>query len=167
MSTEKAFPTRKRNRLSCFDYSQNGCYFVTICTKNRAQILSRVIAGANALCTVSFTHAGLAVDKWLNATAHYYGVLLVKYIIMPNHLHLLLQIEDGIKERATVSRMIKHFKTNVTRELGESIWQKSFYDHVIRDADDFSVKYAYIENNPANWILRRDEYHPDAVRRSF
>ena len=165
MPTDRVLPERKRNRLPFFDYSENGGYFLTICTKDRSPVLSRVVEGnKNATCSVELTSLGQTVDKMLNETALYYGVTLVKYVIMPNHIHVLLQIEGASKDRFAISRVIKHFKTNVTRAVGASIWQKSFYDHIIRDVDDFNVKYIYIDNNPANWLLRRDEYHPDSVK---
>ena len=71
-----------------------------------------------------------------------------KYVIMPNHVHLIVfNDESGV----SISRKIQYFKSNVTRALGRSIWQREYYDHVIRGEEDYRVKWKYIDDNPAKW----------------
>lgn len=79
---------------------------------------------------------------------------------MPNHIHILLRVSqtDGRTRCApTISRIIKHLKEYVTKQLGEPIWQRSFYDHIIRDEQDYRNKYEYITDNPRRWT--EDIYH--------
>ena len=143
------FQKRKPNRLENFDYSQNGVYFITICAKDRKPILSAV--GANF---VRPTKIGTVVENEINRISSIYdSVSIDKYVIMPNHIHLLIRIENNGRTQfaPTISRIIKQFKGSVTKQLGESIWQKSFYDHIIRDEYDYLAKWKYIDDNPAKW----------------
>ena len=81
-------------------------------------------------------------------------VSLDAYVIMPNHIHLILHKTNG----KPIASDVRSFKGLVTKKLGKSIWQDYYYDHVIRDENDYLTKWNYIENNPAKWI--EDEYHP-------
>lgn len=158
---------RKRLRLENFDYSQNGAYFVTVCTKNRKAILSRVLVGQAALslpeaCSVlvELTDIGMLCQKYIEKIpAVYSGVWVDAYVIMPNHIHILLRFEDGScpgglgAGHPTVSSVIRSVKVLVTKELGYPIWQKSFHDHVIRNETDYQMIWQYIENNPLQWEL--------------
>lgn len=152
---ENVLPTRKKNRLPFFDYSESGGYFITICTHKKACILSRIDPKPP---TVRLTAAGEAVDTAIcEIPDRYSGVFIENRVIMPNHVHILFRIERG-KNGAAIPRIIQQLKSSVTKALGTTVWQKGFYDHVIRNADDFMVKYVYIDENPAKWLLRRDEY---------
>jgi len=140
---------RKPNRLENFDYSQNGAYFITICAKDRKPILSAV--GANC---VRPTKIGTVIENEINRISSIYdSVSIDKYVIMPNHIHLLIRLDNNGRTQfaPTISRIIKQFKGSVTKQLGESIWQKSFYDHIIRDEYDYLAKWKYIDDNPAKW----------------
>ena len=85
------------------------------------------------------------------------------YVIMPNHVHMIVQIEseDGpmwaSAPTQSVSARIRSFKTLVSKQIGTSIWQRSFYDHVIRNEEDYLHIWQYIDNNPAKWA--EDEYY--------
>lgn len=76
---------------------------------------------------------------------------------MPNHIHLLLIIEGSIDGRPlvapTISRVIKQMKGYVSKQIGYSVWQKSFIDHIIRNEKDYIEHYTYIENNPVKWEM--------------
>ncbi len=98
----------------------------------------------------------------------YKNVTLEKYIIMPNHIHLIILIDSfGTGNPSpTVSSIIAWLKYNITRDInytshspGNKVFQRSFYDHVIRDYDDFLIKWQYIDNNPKKWLLGKDEYY--------
>ncbi len=84
----------------------------------------------------------------------YECVFVDNYVIMPNHIHLLIRIENDSRRTQfapTVSRIIKQFKGSVTKQLGMSVWQKGFYDHVVRDEYDYQVRWQYIDENPPKW----------------
>ena len=91
----------------------------------------------------------------------YPTVSVAHFVIMPNHVHLLLEIagtEDGRPMAApTISTVINQMKGAVSRRAGNSIWQKGFYDHVVRGKDDYLEIWNYIENNPCRW--REDEFY--------
>lgn len=86
-----------------------------------------------------------------------------KYCIMPDHIHLLLQIESGIDGRMlsapTLSSVIGSMKRWVSRQAGRPVWQKSFYDHGIRNQSDYDSVWEYIENNPLKYALKKQEIH--------
>ena len=90
---------------------------------------------------------------------HYPNVSVVNAVVMPNHVHLLLRFGAGggrAMRAPTVSRVINQLKGAVTKQLGYRIWQRSYYDHIVRDREDFAVRYNYILNNPRRWM--EDEY---------
>ena len=153
-----AAPIRKRNRLKDYNYSANGMYFITICTKDRKNILSSITQSPT---TVMLTEYGQIVLDAINGIHEYYpNVFVEKYVIMPNHVHLLLSVDSEggrLLIAPTVSRVIKQLKSYVTKSVGFPLWQNSFYDHIIRDENDFLTKYRYIDTNPANWL--DDEYN--------
>ena len=146
------FKTRKPNRLKNYDYSQNGVYFITVCVKNRNPILSYIPVGVNC---VRLSKIGKVVEEEINNISKIYANVTVEnYVIMPNHIHLLVFIDrfSGRTQFApTISRIIKQFKGVITKRLGKSIWQKGFYDHIIRDEYDFQIRWQYIEDNPYRW----------------
>lgn len=144
--------TRKPNRLKNYDYSQNGVYFITVCVENRNPILSYIPVGANC---VRLSKIGNVVEEEINNISKIYANVTVEnYVIMPNHIHLLVFIDrfSGRTQFApTISRIIKQFKGIITKRLSKSIWQKGFYDHIIRDEYDFQIRWQYIEDNPYRW----------------
>ena len=155
---EMEYPIRKKNRLSNYDYSQNGAYFITICTENRKCLLSTIV-GANMERPAysQLTAAGKTVEEAIREIpAHYPNVRLEKYVIMPNHVHLLLMI-DTLPGRPmvapTVSRVIQQMKGHVTKRIGRSLFQKSFHDRIIRSDAEYDMIWEYIDTNPLRWEL--------------
>ena len=154
---------RKHPRLKRYDYARAGAYFVTFCTKDKRCLLSSVGRGAFAPPRVALTAYGEIVDALIkNIPTVYPGVMLEHYVIMPNHVHLLLRI--GAKDgggpgaaRPTVQTIVGGLKSITTRRIGVSIWQSSFYDHVIRSENDFLRIWTYIDANPAKWA--EDRYY--------
>lgn len=99
-----------------------------------------------------------------NIPAVYPGIVLEHYVIMPNHVHLLLRIGSGAgggpgAARPTVQTVVGGIKSITTRRIGASIWQTSFYDHIIRDENDFLRIWTYIDTNPAKWA--EDRYYSE------
>ena len=157
-------------RLKNWDYSRNGAYFVTICSKDKAHIFGRVSVGRvapGAPCT-ELTPIGKVVEKHILACNDFYENISVdKYVIMPNHVHILLSInaEHGAPgaTRPTVSQMITAIKRLSNKETGQKLWQTSFYDHIIRDENDYLTRWKYIDDNPAKWA--EDEYYLTPTQR--
>ena len=152
---------RKQIRIEDYDYSAPGAYFVTICTKNRAQILWETV-GADIIRPqdVSLSVVGKIVEQGvLQISNHYDHIAVDKFCIMPNHVHLILVIqnnEDGRMISApTVSTVVGSMKRWVSKQIGRSIWQKSFYEHGIRNQQDYDEIWEYIENNPLKYALNR------------
>ena len=156
------FPKRKVLRLKDYDYSQTGGYFITFCTENRAPVLSRITVGKAALRLpqVELTEYGRITEKYIqNISVAYPHISVENYVIMPNHVHLLLLVGDGGQgaARPTVSAVVRSIKALVRKETGKSLFQNSFYDHILRDEQDFLIHWDYIETNPGKWA--EDEYH--------
>ena len=144
------FPVRKRIRLQGYDYSEGNMYFITICVKDRLEMLGEIIDD-----NIKLTKEGKIVKQNINKIEQIYkNTIIDEYVIMPNHIHILLLI--NYKSSVTTSKIIKHFKTNITREIEYSIWQKSFYEHIIRNEKEYSKIKEYIKNNVINW--RKDKY---------
>ena len=160
MTMPQELPSRHHPRLKEYDYSQSGYYFVTVCTKNRQQLLSSVVVGRDDLIppSVRLTPTGAVVQRYIHGIETAYNtVALDSYVIMPDHIHLLLRFhpsENGGmgSSRPTLDMVIRGLKRMVTQELGCSIWQDSFYDHVIRSEQAYCEICQYIDDNPAKWL---------------
>ena len=148
-------PKRKNIRLKDYNYSQTGAYFVTICVKDRKPILSDVAVGASIARPNEnhLTEYGKIVETAIKDIQNHYSVVSVdNYVIMPDHIHLLLQIRADNNGRPmvapTINRVIQQTKGVITKKIGFSIWQKSFNDHIVRGENDYKEIWEYIENNP-------------------
>ena len=148
-------PTRKRNRLENYDYSSSGAYFVTICTKERRNYFwDNVGATIGRPQDIVLTPYGNIVDEAIkNIPSLYPAVDVDCYVIMPDHIHLLLIIRtDGLGRpmvAPTMSRVVQQLKGYVTKRIGHSIWQKLFFDHIIRNHIDYEEHIKYIYENPS------------------
>ena len=119
-------PNRKQNRLSDFNYNTPGAYFITICVKERKPILSDIIVGANNVRPeIRLTRYGEIVkNAIINIPIHYPTISVDKYVIMPDHIHILLEIHTAISGRTmfapTIDRVIKQMKGYISKEIGFS-----------------------------------------------
>lgn len=154
---------RKKLRLETHDYSQPGWYFITICTKEKEHLLGTVV-GADLLSgpKMQLSQLGIQAESVIKAMP---GV--DKYVIMPNHVHMILQIEQDEKgplgrsaPTASVPDQVRFFKNAVTRCCGSLIWQRSYHDHIIRSEAEYLEIRNYIDSNPARWA--DDCYHREA-----
>ncbi len=162
------FKKRKHPRLKEFDYSSPGAYFITICTKDRQNLLSQIIVGDGVLDVPQneLTDVGKIVNQEiLNIESHYKNIRIDKYVIMPNHIHMIIEILETERinpfptKQYDIPNIVGKFKAGVTRIVGnafmhsvkESIWQSSFYDHIIRDANDYQKIWEYIDSNVIKW----------------
>jgi len=158
----KELPIRKNVRLKGHDYSSAGYYFVTICVKDGHELLWKERpVGAHSVRPLS--DIGETVKMAIENIAKVYRCVNVdKYTIMPNHLHLILRIYGSgrtLCAPTTVSRVIKQCKEYVTKQIGYSIWQKSFHDHIIRNEEEYQRIWQYIDENPQRW--EEDCYYGD------
>ncbi|MBR3588759.1 MAG: transposase [Clostridia bacterium] len=159
-----SFYNRKATRLSKYNYSEKGAYFITICTQNRKPVLSKISIVGDGVLDVpenKLTFIGEIADKNLKSLSRFYKDISVdKYVIMPNHIHMLIQIKSdsvsGSSRTPTPTNMkiphfISTFKRLCNKEYGKNIWQRSFHDHIIRNQKDYDRIWTYIEINPYKW----------------
>ena len=165
---DRELPQRKRLRLPEYDYAQPGYYFITVCTRERKQealcsIEHTVGAIINRPPRISLTSLGRIVDETIRAIPdHYPGISVDQYVIMPDHVHLILSFRhigpDGrqIAAPTPLPKVIQQMKRIASKQAGVSLWQKGFYDHVIRNDEDLTNVRRYIRNNPRKWIQDKD-----------
>ena len=148
-------PQRRTVRLRGYDYASAGMYFVTICTLNRALWFGEI---ANA--KMHLNPIGQIVDETWAAMFRFFDNANT-WIVMPNHLHGIIVIEDSIGDVVagkSLGRLVGAFKTATTKQINEIrvtpgaiLWQRGFYEHIIRDGRAFENIAAYIEDNPSQW----------------
>lgn len=160
MENEK--PKRKLIRLQQFDYATHAYYFITICCKDKKHLFGKVVGAAYMPPVhVCLNETGKIAERNLLAIeAHDPQAHIEKYVVMPNHLHMILSVgcsgdvpAGGIYAAPTVPRLMNSYKASVSRDVGFPVWQRSFYDHVIRNRHDFEEIWSYIDNNPLQWVL--------------
>ena len=158
---------RKPNRLQEYDYNQNGAYFVTICTQDRKKILSTIVGGgAYDAPNVALTDIGKIVQKQIVNSNRIPGITVDKFVIMPDHIHLIVLVNKTATKgtsrapsptNAAIPHLVSTFKRFCHRDVGEKIFQRSYYDHVIRNQQDYDETWQYIENNPRKWFLQTND----------
>lgn len=155
-------PVRKKIRLDGFDYSSCGMYFVTICTTKRYALLWEELSiGQNE---PSISQTGKIVDAAIQQIpCHYDAIEIDKYCIMPDHVHLIViirpneqashAVDPAVQEtaNAVLQTVIGSMKRWVSRQLGYSIWQKSFYEKIIRNRAEMDEIRQYIHDNPRKY----------------
>lgn len=156
---------RKPNRITEYDYGQNGAYFVTICTQNRRKILCDIVGDGSA---VPKPYGMVAEEMIVKISDKYPSVSVDKYIIMPDHIHILLRFDGDDRTgnpSPTLGNVIGWYKYQVTKSInqkmhvqGEKFFQRSYYDHVIRNQQDYNEIWEYIDSNPRKWIIQNRRY---------
>ncbi len=158
----------KPNRLENYNYSSEGIYFLTLCTENRKQLLSCIVArGILDAPDVQLSSVGVFVDNAIVFLDEKWETISVlSHVIMPNHVHVLVQVHGASgMPRATdalIPKFVSSLKRFTSRKCGYRIWQKSYYGHIIRNEADYLSRLSYIENNPSKWA--EDEYYPKEER---
>lgn len=182
----KKLPNRKLNRLSSYDYSQPGAYFITICVKNRERVFGEIKNGKMIL-----NEMGEITKKcWMEIPLHFPHILLDEYIIMPDHIHGILMINDEFNIKNDINNNPNHdadsndipWQSKFSRSISSAIrgfkigaivrnknfcsvhengfanfqWHKSFYDRIIRNEDELNRIRQYIQNNPIKWISNQE-----------
>jgi len=154
-------PRRRSIRLKDYDYSSAGAYFVTICTWRKQCLFGEILEEKMHLNRLG----DLTKSVWQDLPNHYDHVALDEYVVMPNHFHGIVRItRAGLKPAPTVTRghglpeIIRGFKTfssrgiNIIRQTpGIPVWQRNYYERVIRDEEELHRAREYIFNNPLKW----------------
>ena len=131
---------RRSIRLKGYDYSQAGMYFVTICVQNHSCLFGKIVGGDMVLNDI-----GKIVEKcWLEIVQHYPNAILHEYIVMPNHVHGIIELTNdgndtvGAKNFSplrgtsrTIGAIVRGFKIGVTKQLGYSVWQRNYWENII------------------------------------
>ena len=162
------YKTRKEHRIKWYDYGSSGAYFLTICTKERKNYFwTEVGAPIGRPYDFKLSSCGLIIEKAIKNISNIYSTVAVdSYVIMHDHIHLLLIIQNDPSGRPmaapTISRIVNQMKGHTSKQIGKSIWQKSFYDHIIRDNKDYDLHIKYIHENPLKWYFH-GEGHDDIM----
>ena len=157
-------PNRKHLRLQDYDYNQGGLYFITACIKDRQELLGKVVSPGDAVPYMELSDLGKIVDIALaEISTHYDNVIVDDYVVMPNHIHVLLFLTTSMldtpdRTKALVSGVITALKRVTNKAAGTNLWQTSFHDHIIRDERGYLDTRHYIDVNPQKWA--EDVYHP-------
>jgi REP element-mobilizing transposase RayT len=198
---------RRSIRLQGYDYSQNGAYFVTLCTQNRECLFGEIVNGEMIL-----NEYGKIVEQcWNDLPNHYDNIELDSYVIMPNHFHGIIIITDTVnnvdnvdnvgaihelplhelplhespihelplhktpiqspqqRRKMLLPKIIGRFKMNSAKQInqirnssGVPVWQRNYYEHIIRNEKSLEDIRNYIINNPLEWYY--DDYNPKKVK---
>ena len=142
--------------MRTYDYSEDGAYFVTICAKDRKCVLSEIHNVGEGLCAlpqIRLTPIGNVVEQSIWYIHHNIpGFAVDKYVVMPNHVHLLVRIfETGGHRGPPLQKIIGQFKSYTTHCYKQVLWQRSYHDHIVRGEQDYREIWQYIDENPQKW----------------
>ena len=162
---------RQSIRLRGYDYTQAGAYFVTISTMNRTCLFGEVVNGEMRLNDPGW----VAQAAWDDLPTHYPYIALDAVVFMPNHVHGIIVLTDtpvgaGLKPAPTIPtirrglpEIIRAFKTFSARRInllrgttGTAVWQRNYYEHIIRNDDSLDHIRRYLLDNPARWSFDRE-----------
>ena len=153
---------RKTIRLPGYDYDTPGYYFITICTKDKKPLLGQIVGtGLPDGPRARLSQYGTIAHQQLRTMGDFYkGLRLDKYVIMPNHIHMILVVESGgdgpsgrpVPTNTRISKFVGTFKRFCNKKYGTNIWQYRSYDHVIRSERDYHKIWNYIDGNPGKWM---------------
>ena len=158
------YPNRKLPRLREYDYSTPGVYFITICSHKKKCIFGKIALGEYMDdAKMLYSPIGEIARKCLlDMESHYDNVKIDNWIIMPNHVHMLIHISERINPFPTaaydISNIVGKYKAAVTRSVRNAfmhsgkLWQSSFYDHIVRTDEDYQNIWQYICGNPSKWL---------------
>ncbi|MDP4009474.1 MAG: hypothetical protein Q8P53_00625 [Candidatus Shapirobacteria bacterium] len=169
---------RRSIRLKKWNYSGGGYYFITICSFERRQMFGAIINGK-----MISNNNGLIIENWLIKLEARFDLVMDIFQIMPNHIHLILIIknvgaihespklingsirklnraihESPLPKRSMLSKIIGYLKMNASREIGMFVWQRNYYEHIVRNEIELKKIREYIRMNPIMW--ERDRNNP-------
>ncbi len=165
---------RRSIRLKDYDYSRGGGYFLTLCTQNRQCIMGEVVNGKVVLNEIGV----MAESIWSDLPKHYPNIELDAFVVMPNHFHAVIKIHEVVgaihelplpgdnkntktqRRRMLIPRIMGYFKMNSAKRinnmrgaLGPPVWQRNYYEHIIRNEHELNDIREYIAQNPLKWEL--------------
>ncbi len=158
-------PRRKPTRLKEYDYSAPGAYFITICTHNRKNLFSNIVGAIHESPENKLTQYGEFAEQIIKMLSDRFNVSIPRYVIMPNHIHMIIEIHEDEKRairesplqchRSIIDKMVGYLKMNVSKKIhktnNEIIWQRSYHDHIIRGEKDYRKIWEYIDTNVIKW----------------
>jgi REP element-mobilizing transposase RayT len=170
---------RRSIRVKGYDYSQAGLYFITICTQNRLCLFGEIVDDDRGTTICALNEYGRIAEKeWIKTSKMRPNIRLDVFVIMPNHMHGIIEIADGrgTMHRAptveqfgkptsnTIPTIIRGYKSSVTKQInilrnqpGVPVWQRNYYEHIIRDEKSYYQISEYIQTNPLKW--QDDKYY--------
>ncbi len=173
-------PKRKSNRLKNYDYSNNGAYFITLCAHNHENLFGEIVGDSISIPIVAqsvgegsslpqcvLNSKGNIIDEYINKIPLKFNTIKIdNYVIMPNHIHLIVFIDNGLHNSGTenpsptVGKVIGWFKHQTTKQINElnqtidaKWWQRSYHDHIIRNEQSYKKIWEYVDNNVLSWEL--------------
>ena len=174
---------RRSIRLKHYDYSQPGAYFITLCTQNRECLFGEIVDGQMVLNQ----YGKIVEQYWTEIPLQYTNTVLDEFIVMPNHLHGIIIITDIVgaihesplhelplpqwesflsqnRRNMIIPKIIGRFKMNSAKQInqlrqtpGVSVWQRNYYEHIIRNEDELNRIQNYIVHNPLNWATDEEK----------
>ena len=157
---------RKKLRLNGWDYSQEGAYFLTLCALDRKCLFSKVVGrGILDAPMIQLYSFGLYIQEALEYLQNNNpNIMIHNWVIMPNHVHILLSLRregsaSSSAANAKIPKFVSSLKRCTNKMAGIKLWQTSYYDHIIRDDEDFLRRWQYIDRNPSAW--NEDDYFTD------
>ncbi len=166
---------RETIRLKNYDYARNGAYFVTICAKEREPLFGEITDGRMIVNPIG----EIVESVWNELIDHYGDIALDAFVVMPNHIHGIIVLSDsdwaGFKPAPTIktkrhglSEIIRGFKTFSSRSInayrnttGAPVWQRNYYERVIRNQTELNQTRQYIMDNPTKWAY--DQENPNVI----
>ncbi len=159
------FKQRKRTRLPEYDYSTPGAYFVTICTQDKKHYFGEITGFTMHLSAIG----QIVINEVETASKYNPNVEIINYVVMPNHVHLMIRISDDcdemLKMDRDISEVVRKIKACVTRyskrcgllSKDSKLWQTSYHDHIVRGREDYQNIWEYIDTNVQRW--EKDRYY--------
>ena len=166
-------PKRKHTRLKGYDYSQNGYYFITICTYNRKHLFGQIVGSIHESTEsprMELNAIGIIVESMIkDLPRRFLDIYIDHYVIMPNHMHMVVVIsgervirESPLQKRPLLSQVVGYLKMNTTKQIRHGnkdidVWQGGYHDHIIRNEETWEKILEYIQTNPLKW--EEDKYY--------
>lgn len=148
------FNHRQSIRFNGYDYSRSGAYFITICTHEREHLFGDIVNETMELNIFG----DIALSHWQQLEQHHSTIIMDELVVMPNHLHGIIILESSIDYKKSISEIIRGFKTFSAKAInnergvrGVPVWQRNYYDRIIRNELELDRVRQYIINNPRNW----------------
>ena len=169
-------PRRKCLRLAEYDYAREGAYFVTVCAQGRQSVFGKIMDGR-----MQMSRIGKIVDEcWRVIPDHFAHIRLDEYMVMPDHIHGIIFVDHARRGTAcraptterfgkpvagSIPTIVRSFKSAVTKRIHEipgieyiAVWQRNYYEHIIRNDADLNRVRQYIEFNPQQWPFDRENH---------